>query len=104
MLGPLYVPVNAEPGRVLARCDCAGAARHEAWARRHDHRHVGFDNYGGRGITVCDEWRDSYELFRNYILATCGERPPGYSIDRIDNDGAYQPGNVRGPLVDFSRR
>lgn len=49
-------------------------------------------NYGGRGIRVCDEWRDDYQAF----LAHVGRRPsPNHSLDRIDNDGNYEPGNVR---------
>ena len=52
----------------------------------------GYKNYGGRGISICDKWKNSYALF----LEDVGRAPTGmHSIDRIDNDGNYEPGNVR---------
>lgn len=52
-----------------------------------------YHNYGGRGITVCARWSGSDGLVN--FVADMGQRPNGYSIDRIDNDKGYSPDNCR---------
>ena|SRR3990167_808317 len=76
-------------------CRNGGSPEYRAWAhlrnRCNNPRDRAYANYGGRGIEVCERW----DLVDNF-LEDMGPRPgPEYSIDRIDNDGNYEPDNCR---------
>ena len=54
-----------------------------------------YEWYGARGIKMCKEWYDDFQLFHDYMTKLPNYGEDGYTIDRIDNDGNYEPNNVR---------
>jgi hypothetical protein len=86
---------HAKPPTIIKH-GASGTPEYAAWsnARRRivDPEHPAYKNYGGRGLTMAPEFLESFEAF----FAEVGPRPgPEFSIDRIDNDKGYWPGNLR---------
>lgn len=79
-----------------------GLRRHELYSvwqnmrrRCQDPKAIGYENYGARGISVHEPWVSSFPIFLRDIYKEIGPRPSGTSLDRVNNDGNYEPGNVR---------
>lgn len=91
--GCLLADKNAELRRTHGMSD---SPEHAIWAsmkaRCENPNSTGYQWYGARGIKVCESWRNDFAAFFRDV----GPRPSkAHSIDRIDNDGDYEPGNVR---------
>lgn len=60
-----------------------------------DSSHPAYADYGGRGIKVYGPWIHNRDSFVQWVQSNLGPRPDGTSLDRIHNDGHYEPGNLR---------
>lgn len=84
---------NERVAQAVGKHAHTGSPEYVAWqhmkSRCYNAANPDYPNWGGRGIRVCDRWRDSFEAF----LADMGPRPTGATIERRDNDSDYEPGN-----------
>lgn len=92
--GCLQRAAASKTGRAQAVHGGAGTPEHRIWLamRRRCYLETDafFAQYGGRGITVCDAWRDDFAAF----IADMGKRPSDrHTLERLDNDESYEPGN-----------
>jgi hypothetical protein len=90
--------IKCHPGRGSRRTHGQKRTRlYNIWSnmigRCENTKDAAFQNYGGRGISICPGWRMSFETFRDWALSNGYE--PHLTIDRRDNDGNYEPGNCR---------
>jgi hypothetical protein len=101
--GCLHKETAVQNGRSVTTHGMFGTSEYQAWAdlirRCNDETHQSYKYYGARGITVCERW---YK-FENFF-ADMGFRPAGLVLDRINNDGNYEPTNCRWTTVSQSNK
>lgn len=90
---------NRPPNKSATKHGMSNTKVYHAWQsmisrceRTYNYR---YEQYSKRGITVCPEWRESFETFYEYVSKLEHYNEKGYSLDRINNDEGYKPGNVR---------
>jgi hypothetical protein len=101
------VSTGALTGGKQVSCGCnkrEQATRHglhahplySVWHRCYDTKQSHYNRYGGRGIAMVESWVHDVSVFVNDVISEIGERPSGkHTLDRIDNDAGYGPGNIR---------
>lgn len=67
----------------------------QAKGRCFNKKNQAYKNYGERGISMCDEWVNDPQAFYDYVTSLPGYEGPGLTLDRENNDGNYEPGNLR---------
>lgn len=69
---------------------------HDIKNRCYNEHFYRYDDWGGRGIKMYDDWKSNYWNFHNWIIENIGDRPTvKHQLDRIDNNGNYEPGNLK---------